>query len=50
MGLGVPVPKAMPRALAKVAKPEVTVSAALSLFALPGDGSLATRHVAHAGC
>jgi catalase len=45
-GLGMPVPKPMPRALAKVAKPEVTVSAALSLFALPGDGSLATRRIA----
>jgi catalase len=45
-GLGTAVPKAMQRAVAKVAKPEVTVSPALSLFALPGDGSLATRHVA----
>ena len=45
-GLGMPVPKAMPKAMAKIAKPEVTVSAALSLFALPGDGNLATRHVA----
>jgi catalase len=44
--LGLEVPKAMSKALAKVAKPEVTVSPALSLFALPGDGSLATRHVA----
>jgi catalase len=45
-GLGVKVPKAMPKALSKMAKPEVTASPALSLFALPGDGSLATRHVA----
>ena len=45
-GLGMAVPKAMPKAMAKIAKPEVTVSAALSLFALPGDGNLATRHVA----
>jgi len=48
-GLGLAVPKAMPKALAKLAKlakPEVSVSAALSLFALPGDGNLATRHVA----
>lgn len=45
-GLGLTVPKAMPKALAKLAKPEVSVSAALSLFALPGDGNLATRHVA----
>jgi catalase len=45
-GLGVKVPKAMPKVLAKVAKPEITASPALSLFALPGDGSLATRHIA----
>jgi catalase len=45
-GLGLTVPKAMPKSLAKLAKPEVSVSAALSLFALPGDGNLATRHVA----
>jgi catalase len=45
-GLGVPVPKAMPKVLSRVAKPEVSVSPALSLFALPGDKSLATRCVA----
>jgi catalase len=45
-GLGLPVPAAMPKALARTAKPEVEVSAALSLFALPGDGNLATRRVA----
>jgi catalase len=45
-GLGLEVPKAMPKVIAKPAKPEVTASPALSLFALPGDGSLATRHVA----
>ena len=45
-GLGMPVPKAMPKATGKIAKPEVSVSPALSLFALPGDGNLATRHVA----
>lgn len=44
MGLA-PV-KPMPRVLAKVAKPEVSASPALSLFARPGDGSLATRRVA----
>jgi catalase len=46
LGLGMGVPKAMPKTLAKVAKPEITVSPALSLFSRPGDGSLATRHVA----
>jgi catalase len=45
-GLGMMVPKAMPRAIAKNVKPEVTVSPALSLFSRPGDGNLATRHVA----
>jgi catalase len=45
-GLGMPVPKPMPKAMAKIAKPEINVSPALSLFALPGDGNLATRHVA----
>ena len=45
-GLGMPVPSAMPRALAHPAPPEVTVSAALSLTALPGDGSIRTRKVA----
>jgi catalase len=45
-GLGMPVPKPMAQILMKPAKPEVTVSPALSLFALPGDQSLATRHVA----
>jgi catalase len=40
------VPEAMPLALATVATPEVTTSAALSLFARPGDGSLAGRKVA----
>ncbi len=45
-GLGMAVPKAMPRVLAKPAKPEVTRSAALSLTALPGDGGIRTRSVA----
>jgi catalase len=45
-GLGVPVPKAMPRVLASPATPEVTISPALSLMARPGDGSVRTRHVA----
>jgi catalase len=45
-GLGIPVPPALPRALAQPAKPEVTHSHALSLTARPGDGSVRTRKVA----
>jgi catalase len=45
-GLGMPVPAALPRALAVPMTPEVTVSAALSLRALPGDGGIRTRKVA----
>ena len=45
-GLGMAVPKAMPRVLAKPAKPEVTRSPALSLTALPGDGGVRSRSVA----
>ncbi|GAC1529794.1 MAG: catalase HPII [Ramlibacter sp.] len=40
------VPEAMPLAIDTVAKPEVTLSKALSLFARPGDGSLQGRKVA----
>ena len=45
-GLGMKVPKAMPKALAKSRSPEVTQSPALSLTALPGDGGIRTRKVA----
>jgi catalase len=46
-GLGMtPLPPAMPRALEKPAKPEVTRSPALSLLARPGNGSLKGRKVA----
>jgi catalase len=45
-GLGIPVPPAMPKVLENPAKPEVAVSAALSLMALPGDGSIRSRSVA----
>jgi catalase len=45
-GLGIPVPRAMPRVLAHPAKPEVVLSTALSLTALPGDGGIRTRSVA----
>ena len=40
------LPDAMPLALAKPAKPEVTVSPPLSLMARPGDGSITARKVA----
>ena len=45
-GLGMVVPKAMPKAVQKPTKPEVTHSPALSLTALPGDGGIRTRKVA----
>ena len=45
-GLGMQVPAALPRALQAPNAPEVTVSAALSLMALPGDGGIRTRKVA----
>jgi catalase len=45
-GLGMPVPAALPRALAVPNVPEVDLSAALSLRALPGDGGIRTRKVA----
>ncbi|MEO8136970.1 MAG: catalase, partial [Betaproteobacteria bacterium] len=44
-GLGIGVPPPLPKALANPAKPEVTVSPALSLTALPGDGGIRTRKV-----
>ena len=44
--LGMALPKPMPKALKSVAAPEVSVSAALSLFARPGDGSIKTRRIA----
>ncbi len=43
--LGMPLPKPLPKAI-KPAAPEVTVSPALSLFARPGNGSIATRRIA----
>ncbi|HSG22293.1 MAG TPA: catalase, partial [Azonexus sp.] len=45
-GLGMEVPEAMPKALAKCIPPEVTKSPALSLTALPGDGGIRSRKVA----
>ncbi len=44
--LGMATPEPMPRALARVAKAEVTQSPALSLFARPGDGRIQTRRIA----
>ena len=46
LGLGIKLPKAMPRLLARPAQPEVEKSPALSLHALPGDGGIRTRQVA----
>ncbi|MES2958015.1 MAG: catalase [Pseudomonadota bacterium] len=45
-GLGMAVPPALPRALEKPMAPEVKVSPALSLTALPGDGGVRTRQIA----
>jgi catalase len=44
--LGIELPEAMPRAAKSASKPEVDVSPALSLTALPGDGGVATRKIA----
>jgi catalase len=44
--LGMDMPAAMPRAIAKTPKPEIAVSPALSLTARPGDGKIRTRRVA----
>ena len=40
------VPPALPKVLKRVPRPEVEASPALSLFALPGDGSIRTRRIA----
>jgi catalase len=45
-GLGMDLPEAMPKALSKPPKPEVTSSEALSMFARPGPGGITTRKVA----
>ena len=45
-GLGIALPAALPRALQTPSAPEITVSGALSLAALPGDGGIRTRKVA----
>ena len=45
-GLGMALPDALPPAIAKAPKPEVTVSPALSLTARPGDGRILGRRIA----
>jgi catalase len=45
-GLGMAVPEAMPKASTHAVRPEVKVSPALSLTALPGDGGIRSRCVA----
>lgn len=46
-GLGIKaLPPAQPKALMQTTVPEVASSPALSLFARPGDGSIATRRIA----
>lgn len=45
-GLGMKVPDAMPKVVANTQPPEVTVSAALSLMALPGETGIRTRQIA----
>jgi catalase len=44
--LGIELPEAMPRAMKSAPRSEVSASPALSLKALPGDGSIATRKIA----
>src|SRR6202000_1205223 len=45
-GLGIDLPEAMPRAIKRVPKAEISISKSLSLLARPGDGRIATRKVA----
>jgi catalase len=45
-GLGLELPDALPRVLERAPRAEVTSSAALSLFARPGDGAIKGRRVA----
>jgi catalase len=45
-GLGIELPKAMPKAIKSAPKPEVSASPALSLMALPGDAGIQTRKIA----
>lgn len=45
-GLGMAVPNALPKALEDPQEPEVRLSPALSLTALPGECGIRTRHIA----
>ena len=45
-GLGMDVPEAMPRTNADAKTPEITISPALSLTALPGECGIRTRQIA----
>lgn len=45
-GLGMALPKPLPRVLKNPAKPEITLSPPLSLLALPGERGVRTRQVA----
>jgi catalase len=45
-GLGMEMPAPLPKASQHIDPPEVETSAALSLFARPGDGSIRTRRIA----
>lgn len=45
-GLGIAVPQAMPKVLTKPVAAEVTLSKALSLTSLPGNGSIRSRSIA----
>jgi catalase len=44
--LGIELPEPMPRAMKNAPKAEISLSPALSLQALPGDGGIATRKIA----
>jgi catalase len=44
--LGMEMPAPMPKALKRVPKPEIEISAALSITSNPGDGGIRTRRVA----
>lgn len=45
-GLGMKVPQALPKAIDRSPKPEVEISPALSLTALPGECGIRTRQIA----
>lgn len=45
-GLGMPLLQAMPKATSEAVQPEVTISPALSLTALPGECGIRTRQIA----